>query len=158
MLIWMLLLLVLLVLLCYGVIACYFVVDFLTSNGKLTNRLSAWAYCIFMVSGIVSPLLPVVLTVGQVNAAQRLEKLGIFSLNAQRITLSGKVRIFCFDKTGTLTKQGLDYLGCHVVNPHPSTRVGSDDAGRPDPQSRSSDALRLGLVSCRRVVEWGIGG
>ena len=109
---------VLLVLLCYGVIACYFVVDFLTSNGKLTNRLSAWAYCIFMVSGIVSPLLPVVLTVGQVNAAQRLEKLGIFSLNAQRITLSGKVRIFCFDKTGTLTKQGLDYLGCHVVNPH----------------------------------------
>lgn len=96
----------------YGIVACYFVIIFLTSNENLTNRLNAWTYCIFMLSGILSPLLPVVITVGQVAASNRLEKLGVFALNAQRITLSGKIRIFCFDKTGTLTKDGLDYLGC----------------------------------------------
>ncbi|RLN38432.1 hypothetical protein BBJ28_00002064 [Nothophytophthora sp. Chile5] len=102
-------------LLIYAVIACYLGISFLTSNGKLTNKMTAFCYCIFLISAVVSPLLPVVTTVGQVNAATRLQKSGIFSLNVQRITLCGKVRVFCFDKTGTLTKQGLDYLGVQPV-------------------------------------------
>ncbi|KAG7380585.1 hypothetical protein PHYPSEUDO_007025 [Phytophthora pseudosyringae] len=85
-------------------------------NGKLTNKMTAFCYCIFLISAVVSPLLPVVTTVGQVNAATRLEKSGIFSLNVKRITLCGKVRVFCFDKTGTLTKQGLDYLRVQPVD------------------------------------------
>ncbi|CAH0519300.1 unnamed protein product [Peronospora belbahrii] len=102
-------------LLIYAVIACILVISFLLSNGKLSNRYAAFCYAVFVLSCVISPLLPVVITVGQVNASQRLEKQGIFSLNVQRITLCGKVRIFCFDKTGTLTKQGLDFLGVQPV-------------------------------------------
>ncbi|KAL3670651.1 hypothetical protein V7S43_003841 [Phytophthora oleae] len=102
-------------LLVYSIVGCYLGINFLTSNGKLTNKMTAFCYCIFLISAVVSPLLPVVTTVGQVNGATRLEKSGIFSLNVKRITLCGKVRVFCFDKTGTLTKQGLDYLGVQPI-------------------------------------------
>ncbi|ETP11523.1 hypothetical protein F441_12937 [Phytophthora nicotianae CJ01A1] len=103
-------------LLIYSSIACAIGISFLLSNGKLNNKTTAFCYCIFMISAVVSPLLPVVITVGQVNAATRLQKKGIFSLNVKRISLCGKVRVFCFDKTGTLTKQGLDYLGFQSVD------------------------------------------
>ncbi|GMF34884.1 unnamed protein product [Phytophthora fragariaefolia] len=103
-------------LLIYSVMACVIGINFLLGNGKLNNKMTAFCYCIFMISAVVSPLLPVVITVGQVNAGTRLKKAGIFSLNVKRITLCGKVRVFCFDKTGTLTKQGLDYLGVQPVD------------------------------------------
>ncbi|OWZ18491.1 P-type ATPase (P-ATPase) [Phytophthora megakarya] len=103
-------------LLVYSSVACVIGINFLLGNGKLNNKMTAFCYCIFMISAVVSPLLPVVITVGQVNAATRLQKKGIFSLNVKRITLCGKVRVFCFDKTGTLTKQGLDYLGVQPVD------------------------------------------
>ncbi|KAG2774185.1 putative cation-transporting ATPase 13A3 [Phytophthora cactorum] len=103
-------------LLIYSSIVCVIGISFLLGNGKLNNKMTAFCYCIFMISAVVSPLLPVVITVGQVNAATRLQRKGIFSLNVKRITLCGKVRVFCFDKTGTLTKQGLDYLGFQPVD------------------------------------------
>ncbi|KAG6972830.1 hypothetical protein JG688_00003797 [Phytophthora aleatoria] len=103
-------------LLIYSSIACVIGISFLLGNGKLNNKMTAFCYCIFMISAVVSPLLPVVITVGQVNAATRLQRKRIFSLNVKRITLCGKVRVFCFDKTGTLTKQGLDYLGFQPVD------------------------------------------
>ncbi|EGZ08658.1 hypothetical protein PHYSODRAFT_318641 [Phytophthora sojae] len=103
-------------LLVYSAVACVIGINFLLGNGKLNNKMTAFCYCIFMISAVVSPLLPVVITVGQVNAGARLQKSGIFSLNVKRITLCGKVRVFCFDKTGTLTKQGLDYLGVQSVD------------------------------------------
>lgn len=141
---------VLSVLLVYGLVSSYFVLEFLTSNGNLTNKLNAWAYCIFMISGVLSPLLPVVITFGQVNASNRLEKLGVFCLNAQRITLSGKIRIFCFDKTGTLTKDGLDFLGCKTLD-HQTNRFHPDiitDVGNPD--ALDSD-MTFALASCHAV-------
>ncbi|KAF1773495.1 P-type ATPase, cytoplasmic domain N [Phytophthora cactorum] len=64
--------------------------NFLLGNGKLNNKMTAFCYCIFMISAVVSPLLPVVITVGQVNAATRLQRKRIFSLNVKRITLCGK--------------------------------------------------------------------
>eukprot|EP00644_Phytophthora_capsici_P011736 jgi/Phyca11/552998/estExt2_Genewise1Plus.C_PHYCAscaffold_500282 len=103
-------------LLMYSTVACGVGISFLLGNGKFNNKMTAFCYCIFMISAVVSPLLPVVITVGQVNASSRLEKKGIFSLNVKRISLCGKVRVFCFDKTGTLTKQGLDYLGIQPVD------------------------------------------
>ncbi|KAE8999169.1 putative cation-transporting ATPase 13A3 [Phytophthora rubi] len=103
-------------LLIYSAVACVVGINFLLGNGKLKNKMTAFCYCIFMISAVVSPLLPVVITVGQVKAGERLQKTGVFSLNVKRITLCGKVRVFCFDKTGTLTKQGLDYLGVQSVD------------------------------------------
>ena len=66
---------------------------------------------VFIISQILSPILPVALNVGQMNAANRLKQKGISCLNAKRISISGKIRCFCFDKTGTLTKDGLVRAG-----------------------------------------------
>ncbi|KAE8895609.1 putative cation-transporting ATPase 13A3 [Phytophthora fragariae] len=133
-------------LLIYAVIACILVINFLLSNGKLSNRYAAFCYAIFMLSCVISPLLPVVITVGQVNASQRLEKLGIFSLNVQRITLCGKVRIFCFDKTGTLTKQGLDFLGVQPVKDCRFTPIVNNVKDAP-----SAEELLYALSTCHSV-------
>ncbi|EGZ11144.1 hypothetical protein PHYSODRAFT_337897 [Phytophthora sojae] len=133
-------------LLIYAVIACILVINFLLSNGKLSNRYAAFCYAIFVLSCVISPLLPVVITVGQVNASQRLEKQGIFSLNVQRITLCGKVRIFCFDKTGTLTKQGLDFLGVQPVKDCRFTPIVNDVKDAP-----SAEELLYALSTCHSV-------
>ncbi|TMW55571.1 hypothetical protein Poli38472_010453 [Pythium oligandrum] len=134
-------------LLLYGVFASGLGLHFLTSNGKLSNKMTAFCYCVFMISGIVSPLLPVVITVGQVNASQRLEKRGVFCLNSQRITLCGKVRVFCFDKTGTLTKQGLDFLGLRPVQSTAFTPLVTDVQSSSD----ISAIAQYALATCHSV-------
>ena len=45
----------------------------------------------FIISQILSPILPVALNVGQMNAMERLRKKGVNCLNAKRIAISGKV-------------------------------------------------------------------
>ncbi|RLN66613.1 hypothetical protein BBJ28_00021017, partial [Nothophytophthora sp. Chile5] len=130
----------------YAVIACGCIIKFLMSNGNLSNKFAAFCYAIFMLSCVISPLLPVVITVGQVNAAQRLEKQGIFSLNVQRITLCGKVRVFCFDKTGTLTKQGLDFLGVQPLKDSAFIPINKDVQSAP-----SSEEMQFALATCHSV-------
>ncbi|KAF4146278.1 haloacid dehalogenase-like hydrolase [Phytophthora infestans] len=112
----------------------------------ISNRFATFFTCIFMLTAVVSPLLPIVITVGQVNASQRLEKLGVFSLNVQRITLAGKVRIFCFDKTGTLTKQGLDFLGVQPVRDGLFTPIVNDVK-----DASSFEDLLYALTTCHSV-------
>ncbi|KAL2914989.1 hypothetical protein HK105_205533 [Polyrhizophydium stewartii] len=75
----------------------------------------AWFYGMFTISQVLSPLLPAVLVIGQSISADRLRKQGIMCVDLSRITLAGKVKVFCFDKTGTLTKEGLDFLGTHAI-------------------------------------------
>ena len=48
-------------------------------------------YMTFIISQILSPVLPVALNVGQMNAMERLKKRGVNCLNAKRIAISGKV-------------------------------------------------------------------
>lgn len=134
-------------LLIYSTIACYFGLGFLVSNGKMTNKMTAFCYSIFMISAVVNPLLPVVVTVGQVSAARRLENAGVFSLNAQRITLFGKVRVFCFDKTGTLTKQGMDFLGVRPVRQQTFQALCTDL----NELSASGSMLQFALATCHSV-------
>ncbi|GAB9464811.1 hypothetical protein Gpo141_00002237 [Globisporangium polare] len=100
----------------FGFVAAYLAMKFLMANAGLSNTLFAFVYGMFMFSAVLNPLLPVVITIGQVNAAKRLQKKDVFCLNPQRITLCGKVRVFCFDKTGTITKEGLDFRGCVPVD------------------------------------------
>ncbi|POM75969.1 P-type ATPase (P-ATPase) Superfamily [Phytophthora palmivora] len=99
----------------YTFIVCSISTYFVMSNHMINNQYATFFTSIFMLSAVVNRLLPVVITVEQVNASQRLEKQGVFSLNVQRITLCGKVRIFCFDKTGTLYMHCLDFLGVQPV-------------------------------------------
>ncbi|KAH6576338.1 hypothetical protein BASA62_001487 [Batrachochytrium salamandrivorans] len=74
-----------------------------------------WFYGMITISQILSPLLPAVLVIGQSIAADRLRKQEIMCVDFARITLAGKVKIFCFDKTGTLTKEGLSFLGTRAI-------------------------------------------
>lgn len=101
----------------FGVIAASIAMHFLMNNVGLSNTLFAFVYGMYMMSAVVNPLIPVVVTLGQVNGTRRLQQRGIFCLNPERIALCGKVRVFAFDKTGTITKEGLDFRGCLPVEP-----------------------------------------
>ncbi|CAO0791257.1 unnamed protein product [Mucor circinelloides] len=76
---------------------------------------SAWFYAMFVISQLISPLLPAALVVGQSVAAGRLRKKNIFCVDLPRILMAGKIQLFCFDKTGTLTKEGLEFYGAQPV-------------------------------------------
>jgi cation-transporting ATPase 13A3/4/5 len=76
-----------------------------------SNFVTVWAYGMFTVSQIFSPLLPVSLKVGQVQSSYRLGEKGINCINPRRIAIAGKIRVFCFDKTGTITFEGMDFWG-----------------------------------------------
>ncbi|DBA01044.1 TPA: hypothetical protein N0F65_002654 [Lagenidium giganteum] len=113
-------------LLLYGIISSYFAVQLLASNDGLKNKLAAVAYGVFILSAVLSPLIPIVMTINQVTVTKRLRrKHGIMSLNPERIILPGKVRVFCFDKTGTITKEGLEYRGCLPVTSGAPVLVGA---------------------------------
>lgn len=100
------------ILLIYGVAAGCLAVHYLMTNAGLTNTLFAFVYGMLLLSAVLNPLTPIVVTIGQVLASKRLSKQGVHCLNPQRVGLFGKVRVFAFDKTGTLTKDGLDFRGC----------------------------------------------
>lgn len=80
------------------------------------ESIDSWFYGMFTISQVLSPLLPAVLVVGQSISAQRLAMKKISCTDFSRITLAGKVKVFCFDKTGTLTKEGLEFIGCNPVS------------------------------------------
>ncbi|KAJ2995705.1 hypothetical protein HDV02_000543 [Globomyces sp. JEL0801] len=81
-----------------------------------TEGYDAWFYGMFGISQVLSPLIPAVLVIGQSVSAERLRHRGIMCVDLNRITLAGKVKVFCFDKTGTLTKEGLDFMGAHEID------------------------------------------
>lgn len=116
-------------LLVFGLIAAIIAMRFLIHNAGISNTLFAFVYGTFMLSAVVNPLIPVVVTIGQVNGTKRLQKRGVFCLNPERIALCGKVRVFAFDKTGTITKEGLDYRGCLTVEDKRSSRSSSNSRG-----------------------------
>jgi cation-transporting ATPase 13A3/4/5 len=132
----------------WGIFAAYLAMHFLMGNAGLGNKLFAFVYGMFMLSGVLSPLIPVVLTIGHFNASKRLQKLGIFSLNTHAIKLCGKIRVFCFDKTGTITKEGLDYRGCIPVTLDGSSFLHEFD----DMTNRLlNPMMKFALASCHAV-------
>jgi predicted P-type ATPase len=104
-------------LLLYGILAFGLSCYLQEQNGSDSYWITKWAYGMFTVSQIFSPLLPVALKVGQIRSSQRLSEKQIFCVNPRRIAISGKVTVFCFDKTGTLTKEGMEFSGISLVNP-----------------------------------------
>jgi cation-transporting ATPase 13A3/4/5 len=104
----------------------------------------------FTISQVLSPLLPAVLVIGQSVASERLARKGINCVDLDRITLSGKVKIYCFDKTGTLTREGLNFLGVQAVrnpsNTNPTfSQVLQDFTSFPD-------FIRNTMLTCHSVT------
>ncbi|KAJ3014733.1 UNVERIFIED_CONTAM: hypothetical protein HDU68_000163, partial [Siphonaria sp. JEL0065] len=115
-----------------------------------TTGADAWFYGMFTISQVLSPLLPAVLVIGQSVASERLSKKGILCVDLDRITLSGKVKVYCFDKTGTLTKEGLNFLGVQPVmrNTNPVPTFGpvlNEFSSFPTP-------LRTAMLTCHSVT------
>ncbi|DAZ96102.1 TPA: hypothetical protein N0F65_000650 [Lagenidium giganteum] len=133
----------------WAILAAYLAMKFLIDNAGLSNTLFAFVYGTFMFSAVLNPLLPVVITIGQVNAAKRLQKQEVFCLNPQRVTLSGKVRVFCFDKTGTITKEGLDYRGCVPVRAGAMPTFESECMDMTSADLNST--MKFALASCHAV-------
>lgn len=132
------------------------------NNGTSSYWVSRFAFGLFTVSQIVTPLLPVALKVGQTTASGRLKDMGVLCLNPHRIAISGKVHVFCFDKTGTLTREGLDFRAVHCV------AVGTDGADKtfgklcdnvqePGPAEETGDVgeMRRAMATCHAVSMYG---
>ncbi|KAI0244014.1 hypothetical protein L0F63_003763, partial [Massospora cicadina] len=98
---------VILILLGWGAV-CFLLSMYFMGRGDVNS----WFYGMFVISQILSPLLPSALVISQSVAARRLQGgSGIACLDLPRIMVAGKVKTFCFDKTGTLTQEGLDFHG-----------------------------------------------
>lgn len=147
---------VIILLLIWGIIA-FGLTIWLMGRGDITS----WFYGIFIISEIMSPLLPAALVVGQSVAAARLKAQHIQCIHLPRIMLAGKVRTFCFDKTGTLTKEGLDFVGVLQTLP-PTPNKEKEENGLParpiwddqkDQVDTMSPRMRMGLGGCHGVTQ-----
>lgn len=141
--------LVFVLLIIFGVIVFPFVIWFQTMAGANSSWITKFVYGIFTLSQILSPLLPIALVAGQNMASQRLSALGVNCINPKRIAISGKIRVFCFDKTGTLTKDGLDFLGVHLVTDGAFNANVSNDVAEIDQK------VMDGLSTCHAVAKFG---
>lgn len=115
--------------------------------------------CSDLVTVVVPPALPTVLTVGTTLAIHRLKWRKISSTFPAKLNVCGRLDIFCFDKTGTLTEEGLDIcaiVGTKIPDPDESdasseescdcaceegeTTVGQSTRDRYEPPGDSSEA------------------
>ncbi|OMJ09096.1 putative cation-transporting ATPase 13A3 [Smittium culicis] len=114
------------------------------------HDLTSWFYGIFIISQILSPLLPAAFVIGQSVAANRLKKNNIFCIDLPRIMVAGKVKVFCFDKTGTLTREGLEFNGAQEVSSSntqpPHFKSPQEDI------SLLNNISQIGLASCHAVT------
>ena len=139
---------------------CFIMSLYLQSNsGASSGWTTKWAYGIFTVSQIVSPLLPIALVVGQTMSSKRLQDVGVCCLDPKRIAISGKVRVACFDKTGTLTKEGLDFLGVHECEKLQQGFGFRDkievDSEKPDEVLAVGQDVENALATCHNVKTMG---
>ncbi|KAJ1676779.1 hypothetical protein EV182_007511, partial [Spiromyces aspiralis] len=111
---------------------------------------TSWYYGIFIISQIMSPLLPAALVVGQSVAASRLRHIGIYCVDLPRIMVAGKVRVFCFDKTGTLTKAGLEFNCVQEISRDP---IGDATFGRVvEDIGQLGELAQSAFASCHAVT------
>ncbi|KAL0038469.1 hypothetical protein WJX77_007492 [Trebouxia sp. C0004] len=147
-----------------GLMVLYAIPSFQYHNGSYSQWVTKFVYCMGVVNQCLNPLLPVVLTVGDVQAVRRLKAMGILCLDPGRVAISGKIRVFALDKTGTLTQAWLHFLG---VQPVQSARAHTahtgismdavqylDKAGHIQTDSK----LLWGLATCHAVSTSKVGG
>ncbi|EFA85898.1 P-type ATPase [Heterostelium album PN500] len=98
-----------------------------------------------LITIVVPPALPMAQSVGQGFSILRLKAQSIFCISPPRVSMGGKIEVFCFDKTGTLTEDGLDLMG---VLPSYSQNFGEmvKDIGR------MTGPLFLTLATCHTLA------
>jgi len=105
-----------------------------------------WFYGLYILSSVISALLPTVFVISVGVSAKRLLKKRITCLNSENILVAGKVKRAFFDKTGTLTKQGLEFLSAKSSEKKISSF-----------KTTAADCLKLGMACCHTLVMKGDG-
>eukprot|EP01132_Coremiostelium_polycephalum_P005014 gene5014-6243_t len=100
-----------------------------------------------LITIVVPPALPMAQSVGTGFSIFRLKKNQIFCISPPRVSMAGKVEVYCFDKTGTLTEDGLDLLG--VL---PSYRKNFAPMVKDKDVDRMTGPLFLTLASCHTLA------
>lgn len=142
---------VILILLSWGMV-CFGLSMYFMGRGDVNS----WFYGMFVISQILSPLLPSALVVGQSVAATRLrQRHKISCVDLPRIMVAGKVKTFCFDKTGTLTKPGLNFHGLLCTVDSGSSDPSDSNRVIFDAMIRSTENLnrtqQLAMATCHAV-------
>ncbi|KAJ8686408.1 hypothetical protein QAD02_022202 [Eretmocerus hayati] len=97
---------------------CGFIYTVISKMEKGMPYLRIAAKALDLITIVVPPALPAVMTVGKLYAQARLKKQQIYCINTRAINVSGSINCICFDKTGTLTEDGLDMMGVVVKKDH----------------------------------------
>ncbi|PVU93170.1 hypothetical protein BB559_003426 [Furculomyces boomerangus] len=134
------------ILLTWGAIA------FCLSIWLMGHDLTSWFYGLFVISQILSPLLPASFVIGQSVAASRLRKLKIFCIDLPRIMVAGKVKIFCFDKTGTLTREGLEFSSVQSIGTFDRNTDEPGFGAIQEDVSKLDEISQVGLATCHAVA------
>lgn len=98
------------VLLVFSIISSsYVLIHGLGDDGRDKNKL--FLRCILIITTVVPPELPMILTIAVNTSLLYLQRKKIFCTEPYRIPYGGKITMCAFDKTGTLTSDTLKFKG-----------------------------------------------
>ena len=93
----------------FGVIGLIWAVSFLVYHNSSTETIIIRGLDIITI--VVPPVLPLVLTIGTSFSINRLKKLNISCISLPAVTSAGRVSVVVFDKTGTITEDWMSLKG-----------------------------------------------
>lgn len=115
------------------------------------NKNKLFLRCIGIVTSVVPPELPMIMTMAINNSLLYLKKKRIFCTDPKRMGLAGKVQTCVFDKTGTLTQENLIFKGISVYDEEKEEMTLVEDLR--DQRFKKHEETSMILGGCQSVVD-----